>query len=47
MMVFVGIVHFKSSKGSFPSSDNWSKGILDMVPSNACGPRTISSLGDF
>lgn len=35
------------AKGPFLSSDNRSKGILDMVPSDACGPRTVSSLGGF
>lgn len=37
----------RSAKGSFLSSDNWSKGILDLVPSDACGPRTVSYLGVF
>jgi hypothetical protein len=37
----------KNSKGYFPSSDNRSKGILDLVHSDVCGPMTIASLGGF
>lgn len=31
----------KSAKGSCLGSDSGSKGILDLVPSDTCGPRTI------
>ena len=31
----------------FPSSDNQSKGILDLVHSNVCGLMTIPSFSDF
>jgi len=37
----------KNSKHSFPSSDSRSKGILDLVHSNVCGPMTVESLGRF
>jgi hypothetical protein len=33
-----------NAKGSFPSSDNRSKGILDFVHSDLCGPMTVASL---
>jgi transposase InsO family protein len=37
----------KNAKGSFPSSDNRSKGILDLVHSDLCGPMTIASLSGY
>jgi transposase InsO family protein len=37
----------KNAKGYFPSSDNRSKGILDLVHSDVCGPMTVASLGGF
>jgi hypothetical protein len=37
----------KNTKGPYPSSDSRSKGILDLVQSNVCGPMTISSLVGF
>jgi hypothetical protein len=37
----------KNTKGPYPSSDSRSKGILDLVHSDICGPMTVSSLGGF
>jgi transposase InsO family protein len=37
----------KNAKGYFPSSDSRSKGILDLVHSDVCGPMTVASLGGF
>jgi transposase InsO family protein len=37
----------KNTKGPYPSSDSRSKGILDLVHSDVCGPMTVSSLGGF
>jgi hypothetical protein len=37
----------KNAKGYFPRSDNRSKGILDLVHSDVCGPMTVASLGGF
>jgi hypothetical protein len=37
----------KNVKGSFPSSDNRSEGILDIIHSDVCGQMTIPSLGNF
>ena len=34
----------KNVKGSFLSSDSGSKGILDLIHTDVCGPMTISSL---
>jgi transposase InsO family protein len=34
----------KNAKGSFPSSDSRSKGILDLVQSYLCGPMSVASL---
>lgn len=42
-----GCVVGKNAKGSFPSSDCKSKGILDLVHSYVCRPMTISSFGGF
>jgi transposase InsO family protein len=36
-----------NSKGYFPSSDNRSKGILDLVHLDVCGPMTVAYLGGF
>lgn len=36
-----------NAKGSFSSSDNRSKGTLDLVHSDVCGPMTVPSLGGF
>jgi hypothetical protein len=33
-----------NAKGSFPSSDSRSNGILDFVHSDLCGPMTVASL---
>jgi hypothetical protein len=37
----------KNAKGSFPGSDNRSKGILDLVHSDLCGPMTMASLSGY
>jgi hypothetical protein len=37
----------KNAKGSFPSSDNRSKGILDIIYSYVCEQMTVLSLGNF
>jgi hypothetical protein len=37
----------KNAKGSFSSSDSRSKGILDLVHLDVCGPMTVASLGGF
>jgi len=37
----------KNAKGSFLSSDNRSKGILDLVHLDVCGLMSVSSLGGF
>jgi transposase InsO family protein len=37
----------KNVKGSFLSSDNISKGILDLIHSDVCGPMTVSSLNEY
>jgi hypothetical protein len=45
--IFRGCALGNNSKGSFPSSDSRSKGILDLVHSDVCGLMTISYLGGF
>ena len=46
MMTFAGIVHLvRVQRDIFLGSDSRSKGILDLVHIDGCGPRTISSLG--
>jgi hypothetical protein len=37
----------KNVKGSFPSSENGSKEILDLIHSDICGPMTIASLNGY
>jgi hypothetical protein len=37
----------KNVKGSFLCSDNRSKGILDFIHSDVCGPMTIASLNEY
>jgi hypothetical protein len=37
----------KNVKGSFPSSDNRSKEILDLIHSDVCGPITVASLNGY
>jgi hypothetical protein len=37
----------KNAKRSFPSSDNRSKGILDLVHTDLCGPMTVSSFSGY
>jgi hypothetical protein len=37
----------KNAKGSFSSSDNRSKGILDIIHSDVCRQMTVPSLGNF
>jgi hypothetical protein len=39
-----GCAHGTNAKGSFPSSDNRSKGILEFLHSDLCGPMTVASL---
>ena len=41
-----GCVLGKNTKGSFPKSENRSKGILDLH-SNLCGPITVTSQGGY
>jgi hypothetical protein len=37
----------KNAKGTFSSSDNRSKGVLDLIHSDLCGPMTIASLSGY
>ena len=37
----------KNAKGSFSSSDNRYKGILDIIHSDVCRQMTVPSLGNF
>ena len=37
----------KNAKKSFPDSESRSKGILDLVHSDLCGPKTVASLGGY
>jgi transposase InsO family protein len=37
----------KNVQGSFTSSDNRSKEILDLIHSNVCGPMTVASLNGY
>jgi transposase InsO family protein len=37
----------KNIKKPFPSSENRSKGILDLIHSDVCGPMTVKSLGGY
>jgi hypothetical protein len=37
----------KNAKGRFSSSDSRSKGILDLIHSDLCGPMTIASLSGY
>ena len=37
----------KNAKGYFLGSDNRSKGILDLVHLDLCGPMTVSSLSGY
>ena len=37
----------KNTKVSFPKSESRSKGILDLVHSDLCGPMTVTSLGGY
>jgi hypothetical protein len=37
----------KNAKGSFPGSDSRSKGIVDLVHSDLCGPMTVASLSGY
>ena len=36
-----------NTKGSFPKSENKSKGILDLIHSDLCGPMTVTSLDGY
>ena len=42
-----GWVLGKLAKSSFPNSESRSKGILDLVHSDLCGPLSVASLGGF
>jgi hypothetical protein len=42
-----GCVDGKNAKGSFLSSDNRSKAILDLVNSDLCGPMIVSYLSGY
>jgi transposase InsO family protein len=42
-----GCAFGKNVKGSFTSSDNRSKGILDIIQSDLCRQMTVPSLGNF
>ena len=37
----------KNTKGSCLKSENRSKGILDLIHSDLCGPTTVTSLGGY
>jgi hypothetical protein len=37
----------KNVKGSFPSSDSRSKGILDLILTDVCGPMFVASLSGY
>ena len=37
----------KNTMSSFPKSESGSKGILDLVHSDLCGPMTVTSLGHY
>jgi hypothetical protein len=37
----------KNAKRPFPGSDDRSKGILDLVHSDLCGPMTVASLSGY
>jgi hypothetical protein len=45
--VCIGCALGKNVKGSFLSSDNRSKGILDLIHSYVCGPMIIASLNKY
>ena len=42
-----GCVLGKFVKASFPRSDNRSKGVLDLVHSDVCGPMSMKSLRGY
>jgi hypothetical protein len=42
-----GYVLGKNAKGSFSGSDSRSKGILDLVHSDLCGPMKVASLSGY
>jgi hypothetical protein len=45
--VCIGCALGNNVKGSFLSSDNRSKGILDLIHSNVCGPMNVASLNEY
>jgi hypothetical protein len=45
--IYRGCALGKNAKGSFPSNDNRSKGILDLVHADLCGPMTVASLSGY
>jgi hypothetical protein len=40
-------VCIRTATGSFPNSDSRSKGILDLIHSDVCGPMTVASLSGY
>jgi hypothetical protein len=45
--IYTGCALGKNAKGSFPSSDSRSKGILDLIHTDLYGPMTIASLSGY
>ena len=45
--VCIGCALGKNVKGSFSSSDNRSKGILDLIHTDVCGPMIVASLNRY
>jgi hypothetical protein len=45
--ICIGCALGNNVKGSFLSSDNRSKGILDLIHSDVCGPMLVSSLNEY
>jgi hypothetical protein len=45
--VFIGCALGKNVKGSFLRSDSRSKGILDLIHLDVCGPMTVASLNGY
>jgi hypothetical protein len=45
--VYRGCALGKNAKGTFLNSDNRSKGILDLIHSDLCGPMMIASLSGY
>jgi hypothetical protein len=45
--ICIGCALEKNAKRSFPISDSRSKGILDLVHTDLCGPMTVASLSGY